>query len=405
MNLKKIRTALLVSCLVFGSLFVGVRVGERRALKMYLPESAGDRQVDLSLMWQAWDRLEDRYLFPEKIDAEKMMYGAVSGITAALDDPYTSFLEPTQNKRSREDLSGEFGGVGIQLGFIGKTLAVMAPLPENPAIKMGLRAGDLILHIKDEKTGVDKDTVGMGIMEAVNSIRGERGTPVTLTILHEGAESALEVEIVRDTIVVASVELEWVGAGKKVAHLKLLRFGERTLPEWQAAVDEIVVNQATGVIVDFRNNPGGYLQRAIDLVSEFIPDGVVVQQRGKDRTETFSVDKKGKLIGMPVVALVNRGSASASEIMAGAMRDRLGVKLVGERTFGKGTVQEVQDLKGGAGLHITIAEWLLPNGDNIHGDGLEVDVEVKDDYDTEMDEQVLKAIEVLGEVETIGLRK
>lgn len=398
MNLKKIRTALLVSCLVLVSLFVGVKWGEKRILSRFIP--GGARDVDLSLMWQTWDRLEDKYLFPEKLDSQKMINGAVSGMTASLDDPYTSFLAPTDNQRSKEDLSGEFGGVGIQLGFIGKTLAVMAPLPNNPAIKQGIRAGDLILHIKDENTGVDKSTVGMGLLEAVNDIRGERGTPITLTILHEGAKETEEIEIVRGTVVVASVELEWVGNDGKTALIRLMKFGERTLPEWQTAVDEILLKKATGVIVDFRNNPGGYLLRAIDLVSEFVPSGVVVQQRGKDSTETFSVNRKGRLIGMPVVALVNRGSASASEIMAGALRDRLGVKLVGERTFGKGTVQEAQDLKNGAGLHITIAEWLLPNGDNIHGNGLEVDVEVKDDPETEVDEQILKAVEVLNKKES-----
>ena len=390
MNLKKIRTVLLVCCLMLGSLFVGVKIGEGGNDKRGI-----GRKVDLSLMWQTWDMLEDKFLSSDKLDAEKMVYGAVAGMTSALDDPYTSFLRPTDNQRSKEDLSGEFGGVGIQLGFIGKTLAVMAPLPNNPAIEKGIEAGDLILHIKDEKTGVDKDTTGMGIMEAVNSIRGEQGTPVILTILHEEAESAEEIEIVRDTVVVQSVELEWVGSDGKTALLKLMKFGERTLPEWNQAVDEIVAKGATGVVVDFRNNPGGYLQRAIDLVSEFIPDGVVVQQRGKNRTETFSVNRKGRLVGMPVVALVNRGSASASEIMAGALRDRLGVKLVGVRTFGKGTVQEAMDLKGGAGLHVTIAEWLLPGGDNIHGNGLAVDFEIKDDAATEADEQVLKAVEVL----------
>ena len=400
MKLKKIRTALIVVCLMLFSLFAGVRVGEERALNMYMP--TGNRDIDLSLMWQTWDRLEEKYLYPDKIDKEKMMYGAVAGLTAALDDPYTSFLAPTDNQRSKEDLSGEFGGVGISLGFIEKTLAVMSPLPNNPAIKAGLKAGDLILHIKDEKTGVDRDTLGIGLIDAVNSIRGEIGTPVILTILHEGAERTEEIEIIRDNVVVASVELEWVGESNKVAHVKLMKFGERTLPEWVKVVDEVITNKATGVIVDVRNNPGGFLQRAIDLASDFITDGVIVQQRGRESTETFNVNRNGRLIGMPVVILVNRGSASASEIMAGAMRDRLGVKLVGERTFGKGTVQEAQDLKNGAGLHVTIAEWLLPSGDNIHGDGLEADVDVKDDPATEVDEQLLKAIEVLKEVEAVA---
>lgn len=380
-------------CLLLVFLFSGIVIGERRILR--LTAAGGGRNVDLSLMWQVWDKLEEKYLFSEKLDPKKMIYGAVSGITSALDDPYTSFLTPSDNQRSKEDLSGEFGGVGIQLGFIGKTLAVMAPLQDNPAIKAGIKAKDLILHIKDEKTGVDRDTLGIGLLEAVNSIRGEIGTPVVLTILHEGAKETEDIKIIRDTVVVASVELEWVGKNNDVALIKLMKFGERTLPEWQKAVDEILVHKTKGVVIDFRNNPGGYLQRAIDLASEFVPGGVVVQQRGKNSTETFKVNRKGRLIGTKVVALVNGGSASASEIMAGALRERLGVKLVGEKTFGKGTVQEVEELKNGAGLHITIAEWLLPSGKNIHGDGLQADVEVKDDSATEADEQLLKAIEVL----------
>ena len=178
--------------------------------------------------------------------------------------------------------------------------------------------------------------------------------------------------------------------------MRVYKFGEKTLPEWNDAVDEILSHGVDGVVVDFRNNPGGYLQRAIDLASEFIPSGVIVQQRGKLGVDEFSVNRRGRLIGVPVVGLINRGSASASEIMAGALRERLEISLVGENSFGKGTVQEAQELPGGGGLHVTIAEWLLPSGKNIHGDGLVPDVEVKDDLSTEEDEQLLKAIETLG---------
>ena len=201
----------------------------------------------------------------------------------------------------------------------------------------------------------------------------------------------------RDVINVPSTELTWIDNGK-VAVINVNKFGEKTLPEWEGFVKEIVAKKASGVILDLRNNPGGYLQRAVDLGSEFIPDGVIVKQRDRKSTDTLTVDRKGKLIGMPLVVLINRGSASASEILAGALRERLGTKLVGEKSFGKGTVQEAQEIGDGSSLHVTIAEWLLPSGKNIHGDGLEPDVKVDFKYDEKnpkADNQLDKALEVL----------
>ena len=188
-----------------------------------------------------------------------------------------------------------------------------------------------------------------------------------------------------------------------MAWLAVSRFGDKTSGEWSSSVDEILAKRQNGrfkgVVLDLRNNPGGYLKGAVELASEFVKEGVIVQQEGKDETVKFEVNRKGRLIGVPMVILVNQGSASASEILAGALRERLGVKLVGENTFGKGTVQEAEELSGGAGLHITIARWLLPNGENIHGVGLKPDVEVKyvaDPKNKEADNQLDKAIEVLG---------
>lgn len=400
--LAKVRLVAIGLILVTLSSVAGYALGKRSAYTGlgFSPEGAtAEEKADLSLFWDVWSRLENNYLEKEAIDPQKMVYGAISGMTAALDDPYTAFFPPKENTRSKEDLSGEFSGVGIQLGFIDKTLAVMAPLPGNPAERAGIKAGDLILNIKDEKKGVDKDTTGITLMDAVDLIRGEKGTTVILTIYSEKEKKPREVSLVRDTINVPSVELSWVGKDKRLAHIKVNRFGDKTLEEWEKSVSEVLAKKARGVILDLRNNPGGYLQRAIDLGSEFIESGVVVQQQGVEGTESFSVDRRGRLYGMPLVVLVNKGSASASEILAGALKERLGVKLVGEKTFGKGTVQEVEDLPGGAGIHITIAKWLLPSGKNIHKEGITPDVEIEyvaDEKNPLLDNQLEKAIEVLN---------
>ena len=356
--------------------------------------------IDTTSMNDVLGRLKESYLKTEDIDPKKLMYGATEGMTKSLGDPYTNFFPPTDNTRSKEDLSGEFGGVGIQLGFVDKTLAVMTPLKDTPAMKAGVKAGDLILKIVDKKNNVDRDTMGISLDEAVNLIRGEKGTEVTLTMFREGDKQSKEVTLVRDIINVPSTELKWIDSGE-VAVVAVNKFGEKTLPEWEKIVTEIINKKAKGVILDLRNNPGGFLQRAVDLGSEFITSGVIVKQRDKLKTEVMSVDRNGKLIGMPLVVLINRGSASASEILAGALRERLGIKLVGEKSFGKGTVQEAQDLPDGSGLHVTVAEWLLPSGKNITGNGLEPDVLVEYKYDDKnptADNQLDKALEVLKSV-------
>ncbi|NCP47251.1 hypothetical protein COT86_03330 [Candidatus Collierbacteria bacterium CG10_big_fil_rev_8_21_14_0_10_43_36] len=373
--------------------FAGYRMGVYETSRQY----QGGEMVDTRVMNEVLVQLKKNYLKPEDIDSNKLMYGAAEGMTASLGDPYTSFFPPEENARSKEDLQGEFGGVGIQLGFIDNTLAVMTPLKDTPAFKAGIKAGDFILKIVDEKKKISKDTSGMKVEDAVDLIRGEKGTPVILTIFRESEKKSREVTLMRDVINVPSTELEWLDSGK-VALIRVNKFGEKTLPEWEKMVSEVKNKNIKGIILDLRNNPGGYLQRAIDLGSEFIADGVIVKQKDRNRTEVSNVDREGKLIGMPLVVLVNGGSASAAEILAGALRERLGTKLVGEKSFGKGTVQEPEDFNDGSSLHVTIAEWLLPSGKNIHKIGLEPDVKIeyiRDEKNPTADNQVDKALEVL----------
>jgi len=277
---------------------------------------------------------------------------------------------------------------------------VMSPLKDMPAAKAGVQAGDFIVRIKDEKKNIDRDTAGISLPEAVSLIRGVRGTKVKLTFLREGGQPE-EKELMRETIVVPSVELTFVDVpnGKRVAHLVLSRFGDRTDGEWLKAVSRIVADKkdVKGIVLDVRNNPGGYLQGAIDIASEFISGGVVVTQQGRTEKQAYSVNRRGLLTDFPLVVLMNKGSASASEIVAGALRDRKSAKLVGENSFGKGTVQDaMNDLPDGAGLHVTIARWLLPSGNWIHEKGLSPDVQVADDPNTtDVDEALQKAVEVL----------
>lgn len=371
-------------------------VSQYKRLKDTKPP-ADRSNVSFNAFWEVWSRLENNYLDPDKLDAQKMVHGAIRGMVEAVGDPYTVYLPPEEQKRSEEDLGGAFDGVGIQLGYKNNTLAVIAPLKEGSAIKAGVKAGDLIIRIKDPEKKIDRDTSGISLPEAVNIIRGKKGTKVYLTMLREGGKPE-EKELVRDTIVIPSVEVKYVEKnGKKFAHLILSKFGDRTEKEWADAVSGILAQtpKVFGVVLDLRNDTGGYLTGAIDVASEFIGNGVIVTQQGRTDRQDYSVSRKGRFVDMPTVVLVNKGSASASEIVSGALRDRRKIKLVGENTFGKGTVQDaMSDLPNGAGLHVTVARWLLPSGAWIHEKGLEPDVKVVDDEATaDKDEALDKAIE------------
>ena len=378
-----------------------IEFGRKPSLKIERKVPVDKQNIDFSLFWEVWDRLEKNYIDKKALDQNQMILGAIQGMVASLGDPYTVFLKPSDNKEVKEDLNGSFDGVGIQLGYKENQLAVIAPLVDTPAYRAGVKAGDLILKINDEST------TEISIDEAMKKIRGPKGTKVKLTLMHSGEKEPYEVELVRDTIIVHSVEVEFPkiencqskSENCVVAHLKLLKFGDRTADEWNEAVSKIINYQpsVSGIILDLRNNPGGYLNGSIFIASEFLASGVVVQQEQADGTkETFSVNRQGRLLKQPLVVLINEGSASASEIVAGALKDHQRAIIVGTKSFGKGTVQEAEDLPGGAGLHITTARWLLPNGESIDKKGITPDNEIKDDPKTEKDEQLEKAIEIFS---------
>lgn len=360
-------------------------------------EVPDNRDVDFGLFWRIWDTIDASYYDKSKISPQKMVYGAISGMVGALGDPYTAFLPPEENKVVEEDLSGSFEGVGIQIGFKGKNLAVIAPLPESPAEKAGVKAGDLIVGIIDTEKKIDIGTSGINLNDAVKIIRGKAGTKVTLVLLRGESTDPIKTEITREALDVPSVVTSYV-EDNTIAHIKLLKFGADTESEWQKAVNEVVSKkpQVSKIILDLRNNPGGYLQSSVDIAGEFVKKDsvVVIEDRGITKNN-FNTNRTGRFGNMKVVILVNAGSASASEILAGALSEINGYKLIGEKTFGKGTIQEPLQLDKGSSLHITTAKWLTPKGNWVNEKGLEPDIQVVDNQETTEDEQLQEAIKQL----------
>lgn len=407
-NLLTLRRFILILIIAGGIFSSGYLLGHKgyKASIDTLPEVTITREVpaeqqtlDFTLFWKVWDALDTKYFDKSKLIASEMVYGAIKGMVAAVGDPYTVFLPPSENRVVQEDLQGSFEGVGIQIGFKGTQLAVISPLPGSPAEEAGVKAGDFIIGIKDERKGIDRGTVGITLPEAVQAIRGPADSTATLTLLRGNEETPVVVDIVRAGIDVPSITRSFVGEAENIIHIKLLKFSAETLDEWEQIVIEILKKpEVEGIVLDVRNNPGGFLQGAVDLASEFLDNGsiVVTEEISDGRKEEFRVEKIGRLRNRKLVLLVNGGSASASEILAGALRDHKAIKLIGETTFGKGTIQEPQQVDGGAGLHITIARWLTPSGFWVDEGGLEPDIEVADDPETEEDEQLQEAIQLLN---------
>lgn len=357
-------------------------------------ETPANVSADFSLFWQVWDKLRERHFDAEKITDQDILYGAIEGLVGAYGDPNTNFFTPEDSKKFTEDINGNFGGIGAEIGEKENQLIVVAPLKNTPAEKAGVMANDKILEINGESTE------GLDVSEAVKKIRGEIGTTVTLTMLREEWSEARKIEITRANIQVPVVE--WEMKDGKIAHIKVFSFSGTTTSAFNKAVVDALMGGAEGMVIDLRNDPGGLLETAVDLAGWFMPRGsVVTTEKFTTGEETvFTARGNEALVGMPTVVLINGGSASASEILAGAMRVNQKIPLIGEKSFGKGTVQQLENLKDGSTLKVTVAHWLLPDGSQIEKNGIIPDHEVKlteEDVKAERDPQLEKALEVLRE--------
>lgn len=351
--------------------------------------------TDFNVFWEAWDKLKSQHIKGAELQNQDMLYGAIEGLVNSLKDPYTIFLRPDDSKKFEEDVGGSFGGIGAEIGVRNDQLVVIAPLEDTPAMKAGLRAGDKILEIDK------KSTAGLSVNEAVKKIRGLIGTKVVLTILRNGDEKPKEITITRDRIEVPTLKLEMKDGG--IAFLQLFEFNQNAPFLFYKTTLDILRNEPKGMILDLRNNPGGYLEVAVNIAGWFLKNGdIVVTEKFRNGDEVpFYAKGNSVLKNLPLVILVNKGSASASEILAGALRENRKVELIGENTFGKGTVQELQELKDGSKIKITIAQWLLPNDEVLSENGLAPDIEVKlneEDIKAGKDAQLDKAIEELKKI-------
>ena len=343
------------------------------------------KDVDFSLFWEALSKIEDK--FYGKLDYNKAIDGAIAGMVASGGDPFTTYFDKDTLSQFNGEINGTFEGIGAEISIRNNRLTIVSPLAGSPAEKAGFKSGDMINAINNEVV------VNMTIDEAISKIRGKQGTAVTLNISRAGQEKPIDISVNRDVINVKSVDFKMNGDG--TAYVKILRFDQKTIGLLDAAAVEINKNKAKGLVLDMRNNPGGYLDSGIAVGSEFIKDGVIVYEEYKDgKKDTLNATGKGTLFDIPMVVLVNGGSASASEIVAGAIRDHKRGLLIGEKTFGKGSVQEMETLTTGGALKITIAKWLTPNGTAIDKNGLLPDIEVKwveDKTDVQKDNQLDRA--------------
>ncbi len=323
----------------------------------------------LDTIAEAWDVIVNDYVGKDKIDTNSLSQAAIKGMLEALDDPYSAYLDAETYQLSLSDLEGKFEGIGAYVAVQDEQIIIIAPIADSPAAKAGIKAGDIILEIDDRSASE------MSLAEAVLYIRGPKGIPVRLLILHQGETEPEEIEIVRAEIEVSSVYFEMKG---DIAYINITYFSERTDEELSPVLQSISEEAATGIILDLRRNPGGLLQAVVDVASRFLKEGVVVDVvDNQGRHTTSTVKPKGATTDLPLVVLVDSYSASGSEVLAGALQDYARATIAGTRTYGKGSVNILHQLKDGSGLYITTARWLTPNGRPIEGEGLDPEYELE----------------------------
>lgn len=354
--------------------------------------SKAETNIDFKLYWQVWDILKKDY-YKQPVEDLDLFYGSLRGLVSGLNDPHSVFLDPSTAEEFEKELAGNFEGIGAEIGIKSEQLTIIAPLPNTPASKASLRAGDKILAIDDF------DTSFMGLDQAVRLIRGPRGTEVKLTILSAGNGGDFrEVVIVRDIIMVESVYWEMLSGGKLFL-ITLSHFNTDTKTALHEAVIDAISKNPKGIILDLRNNPGGFLDIAVKVAGYWTGDKTVVLESLSDEGQnSYQAGIEPLLENYPTIVLVNEGSASASEIVAGALQDYELAIVMGEQTFGKGTVQNLQDLPDGSAIKLTVSEWLTPAGTSIEEAGITPDIIIEltqEDYDNDLDPQLDKAVEYL----------
>ncbi len=397
MKFRKFLSYFFILIFIFGAYLFGYMVGRQdlEFKKGYIPtvnnlEFGKPKDIDFALFWDVWNKIISDYGGTQKVDQYKMFYGALSGMVQGLGDPYTVFLNPEDSKTFNEEVKGQFNGVGMELGVRNNVLTVISPLDESPAQKAGIKAGDVI----DKIDG--KSASSITLDAAVNAIRGDKGTEVNLTIIRNGKPQDFKLK--RAVIKIKSVKYDM--KENNIAYLKVSQFIDETDQSAQKAASEILAKKPKGIILDLRNNPGGYLDSAISVASLFLKDGVVAFEEEKDgKKQELKATGNAKLGDIPLIVLVNEGSASGSEIVAGAMKDRKRGILIGEKTFGKGTVQTLETFSDHSTLRLTVAKWLTPNGTSIHEQGIAPDIEIKmtdDDINAGKDPQLERAMAELS---------
>jgi len=393
-EVKKFFLIILILFIASFSYFGGFLVGHKNIEfeKGFVPrlintQLSQPKEVDFSLFWEVFNKIEEKY--PGEINRQNLVYGAIKGMVAALADPYSSFFAPGEFKEFLEDLTGQFEGIGIEISQKQNKFLIVAPLDGSPAQKAGLKAGDEILKIDGVETSL------MTFEEVISKIRGKKGTEVTLTILRQGWGTPRDFTIKRGVIKVESVSYQLLEG--RIGYLKISQFGDDTIPLLKKYLKTIEKDKPAGIILDLRNNPGGYLDGAVDVASVFLPAGkvVVIEQDKSGERDEKKTTLSPSLQNYKVVVLINKGSASGAEIVAGALKDWERATLVGEITFGKGSVQELEQLPNNAALRLTIAKWLTPKGTEINGAGIAPDVAVAETEVAGQDPQLDKAKQLL----------
>jgi len=399
-QLRKIQIVLAIFVLVGAGVVGGYLLGYNARPSN---QAATAQKANFSTFWNAWDVISNNF-YGDTTD-QKRVEGAISGMVSSLGDPYTLYLNPQDDKLFRSDLQGSFSGIGVELVQKDGVLTTEGVLDGSPAQKAGIQPKDVITQIDGAKA------TDLSFADAVDKIRGEKGTTVTLTIMRSGVTNPLTIPVVRDTITVKSVTTDTLGANKDIAYIKMSQFGDDTTALFKAALQDAANSNKKGIIVDLRNNPGGFLTTAADTIGMVLPATITSDQKNlSDRIAVLERDKNGKETpyrattaaitpDTPIVILVNGNSASASEIFAGALKDYKRATLVGTKTFGKGSVQNLIKLDNGGSIKVTIAKWFTPLGNGIDKKGIDPDVAAELPTGTTpstSDAQVQKALEVLA---------